>query len=99
MSSFEPTDEPHEKYRYNGVPQNDKKRHKIPKILLIIAGIFALIILGVTIGFVALFISFLSVPSTDIVEALNEAWQSVLGWTKPLTDLYNQATKLIPGTN
>jgi hypothetical protein len=99
MSSPEQSDEPHEEYRYNGEPQQTKKHHTIKKILFIIAGIVAVAITGLTIRFAVLLFGFLGEANTSIPEALNEAWQSILGWTKPITDLYNQTMKLIPGNN
>lgn len=99
MSSLEPTDEPHEEYRYNGKPQSSKKHSIIRKILLVIAIIVTLLILIIVIGFVVLFVNYLGAPSTDMPKALSEAWQSVLNWTKPITDAYEQVVKLIPGAN
>lgn len=77
---------------------SSKKRSKLIKFALVFAGIAGVLILALVAGLVVLFVHFISIPSTNVLQAISEAWQSALNWAEPFTNLYEQTISLIPGS-
>ncbi len=77
---------------------NSKKRGKLVKLALVFAGIIGTLILLLVVGLVVLFAHFISIPSTNILQAISESWQSALNWAEPFTNLYEQTLSLIPSS-